>query len=53
MMLRISARSAVAAFEPDSCVTAVIVPSAAIVSSMDMFAIDATFATIGKPSASF
>ena len=42
-----------AAIEPDSCVAAVIVPSAAVSCSAVMFAIDATFATSGKPSAIF
>ena len=53
MMLRMSARRAVAAFVPDSCVVAVIVPIAAIVWSTDMPAIAATLATIGKPSEIF
>ena len=53
MIFRISARMARAAIEPDSCVAAVIVPSAAVSCSAVMFAIDATFATSGKPSAIF
>ena len=52
-ILRISALAAVAAFVPLSCVVAVIVPSMAMVSSMDIPAIEATLATMGKPSAIF
>ena len=53
IIFKMRARAAVAALVPDSWVTAVIVPSIAISWSMDMFAIDATFATMGNPSEIF